>query len=54
MFAEAIRNGQAAGTSDFGTGKLEAEFDDLRTRTATATEQGSKIARRRRTGKAAE
>ena len=50
VFAEAVRNGQAAGTSDFGTGRLEDEFDELRTRIATATEQGSRIARRTETG----
>ena len=54
VFAEAIRNGQAPGTSDFGAGKLEAEFDELRTQIATATEQGSRIARSRATGKTSE
>ena len=45
VFAEAVRNGQAPGTSDFGAGELENEFERLRSAIAAVTSRGSRLAR---------
>ena len=44
VFAEAVRNGQAPGTSDFGAGELENEFERLRSAIAAVTSRGSRLA----------
>ena len=46
IFAEAVRNGQAPGTSDFGLGRIEDEFDALRAEIAHRIGNGSRIANR--------